>query len=180
MSRLTFLATAALTAVLAACGKTEVPVKTAAVPDGAPQQAAPAQSPGVAPNITFTPLPPPETPAPAPAPAPAVAIASLALGNAIGPDMRIQGVTGIIAPNDVVYLSVETAGGGDATLKSRWTFHKDGKATVVKEESQHVAPGGPATLAFQAERPGGWPKGDYQVEVFVNGTAAASQRFTVA
>lgn len=180
MTRTTKALAIALTVLAASCGKREEPAKTASAlpPAAPPAQNAPA--PATPPGITFTPLPPPQAPPPAAAPTPAVTIASLALGNAIGPDKRIQGVVGTIAPNDVVYLSVETAGGGDATLKSRWTFHKDGKATVVKEESQRLAPGGPATLAFHAERPGGWPKGDYQVEVFVNGTPAARQRFTVA
>ena len=130
------------------------------------------------PPITFTPLPPPATPQPpSPTASLPLTIERVTLGNAIGPDHRIQGVAGKIAPHDVVYLSVETAGAGDAMLKSRWTYHRDGKSTLVKEESQHAVPGTP--VAFHAERAAGWPKGDYQVELFVNGTSAARHNFTV-
>ena len=122
---------------------------------------------------------PPSTPPPSTqAPAAAVTVAKVTVGNAVGPDKRIQGA-GAIGPNDTIYVSVDTAGSGEATLKSRWTYLKDGKATVVKEDTQTVRTSGPATHEFHISKPDGWPKGDYQVEVFVNDASAGTQRFTV-
>lgn len=107
-----------------------------------------------------------------------VAVARLAVGNAIGPDKKVQG-SATIAPRDTIYVSVDTTGNGDATLKTRWTYLKDGKSTLVKEDSQKVSTSGPATHEFHISKPDGWPKGEYQVEISVNDTSAGTQRFTV-
>jgi predicted small lipoprotein YifL len=122
---------------------------------------------------------PPSSTAPsAQAPTAVVTVGKVTVGNSVGPDKRIQGA-GAIGPKDTIYVSVDTTGSGEATLKSRWTYLKDGKTTMVKEDSQRVSTSGPATHEFHISKPDGWPKGDYQVEVFVNDAPAGTQRFTV-
>lgn len=143
----------ALAIALAACGKKDEPPKT-----------------------TTAPTPP----ATMPAPAAGIAVSSVAVGKAIGPDKKIQGAAGTIAPQDTIYVSIDTTGSGEATLKSRWTYLKDGKTTLVKEDTQKVSTSGPATHEFHISKPDGWPKGDYQVELFVNDAPAGTRRFTVS
>ncbi|MEP7068136.1 MAG: hypothetical protein ABI789_02800 [Usitatibacter sp.] len=144
------VAVSALAIALASCGKKDEPVKTTTAP------------------------PPPAT-----APAAGFAVSKATVGIAVGPDKRIQGAAGTIGPRDTIYVSIETTGRGEATLKSRWTYLNGGKATMVKEDTQKVSTSGPATHEFHISKPDGWPKGDYQVEVFVNDAPAGTQRFTV-
>jgi hypothetical protein len=121
----------------------------------------------------------PTPPATTPAPAAGVSVSIITVGNAVGPDKKIQGAAATIAPKDTIYVSIDTTGSGEATLKSRWTYLKDGKTTLVKEDTQKVSTRGPATHEFHISKPDGWPKGDYQVEVFVNDASAGTRRFTV-
>ena len=126
------------------------------------------------PVVTNTAPTAPTTSAPA-----IVTVSTVTVGNAVGADKRIQG-SAAIAPRDTIYVSIDTTGTGEATLKSRWTYLKDGKTTLVKEDTQRVSTTGPATHEFHISKPDGWPHGDYQVEVFVNDTPAASRRFMVS
>ena len=122
----------------------------------------------------------PQAPTTMPAPATVgVAVNNVAVGNAIGADKKVQGAGTAIAANDTIYASVDTTGTGEATLKSRWTYVKDGKSTLVSEDTQRVSATGPATHEFHISKPDGWPKGDYQVEIFVNETPAGTRSFSV-
>lgn len=131
-----------------------------------------------------------EQPAPAPEPAPAAAPAAapeppgisastIDVGKAIGPDKRVSTPAEKFAKGDTIYTSVDTTGAGTATLKATWTFKKSGQTTVVNEESQTIMPTGPATTEFHISKPGGWPAGDYQVEVFLDGKSVGVKNFTV-
>lgn len=154
MKTIQLLAASVVALTLVACGKKEEP-KTA------------------------PPAPAPTTKA-APAPAAAgVSVGNLAVGNAIGGDKKVTG-SGAIAAKDTIYVSIDTTGSGEATLRSKWTFVQGGASTLVKEDTQKVTTTGPATHEFHIAKPDGWPKGEYQVEVFVNDAPAGSKRFTVS
>ena len=121
--------------------------------------------------------PPPE-PAPAAAPA-GVSAGAISLGKAVGPDKKISAPAETFAKTDTIYASVETNGSGTAVLKAKWTYSKGGQSTDVKEDSQTIMPTGPATSEFHVSKPGGWPEGDYQVEVFVDDKSVGTKTFTV-
>src|SRR5262245_12989753 len=151
------IVTAAVVA-LAACGKKEEPPKPAATP--AP--------------------PPPVVQAPAPAPMPAgVTVTIISVGKAIGADKKVSAPNETLSKGDTIYASVDTTGAGTATLKAKWTYHKDGKVAVVKEDTQTIVPTGPATSEFHISKPDGWPLGDYQVEVFIDDKPAGAKKFSV-
>ena len=154
-----FLFTIIISAALAlgACGKKEEP-KSAPAPAPAPTTA----------------------PAPAPAPAPAaVAVSNLSVGKSIGADKKITGATDSFAKGDTMYVSVDTTGSGTAKLDAKWTYTKGGKVAVVKEESMTISANGPATNEFHVSKPDGWPAGDYQVDVMLDGKPAGSKKLTV-
>jgi hypothetical protein len=135
---------------LAACGKKEEPPKPAAAA------------------------------APPPVAAPAgVAAGAVALGKAIGADKKVTAAADTFGKSDTFYVSVDTTGTGTATLKAKWTYHRDGKSVPVKEDTQTIAPTGPATSEFHISKPDGWPLGDYQVEVFVGDKSVAVKKFAV-
>jgi len=141
--------------VLAACGKKEEPT--------------PAPSPAPAPSVE---------PTPAPVPA-GIAVSSVTTGSAIGADKRVMSPADSFAPTDTMYVSVNTTGAGTANLSAKWTYHKGGKVAVVQEDSMTVDSAGPATHEFHVSKPDGWPTGDYQVEVMLDGKPAGLKRLTV-
>ncbi len=117
---------------------------------------------------------------PAPAPVPAgVAVSSVTVGSAIGADKKVTTATESFAPTDTMYASVDTTGSGTANLAATWTYHKGGNVAVVQEDSMTVNTMGPATHEFHVSKPDGWPAGDYQVEVTLDGQPAGSKKFTV-
>ena len=151
----TLLVSAAI--ALAGCGKKEEPPK-------------PAPAPAPAPKVS----------APAPAPAPAgVAVASVSTGKAIGADKKVTAATDAFDKADTMYVSVDTTGTGTAKLDAKWTYRKGDKVAVVKEDSMTINATGPATNEFHISKPDGWPAGDYEVEVMLDGKPAGSKKLTV-
>lgn len=126
--------------------------------------------------------------APAPTSAPAsvappamagVTVGTITLGNAIGAGKKVTQAADSFGKKDTIYASVDTTGAGTATLKAKWTYRKSGQESVVKEDTQTIAPTGPASSEFHISKPDGWPTGDYQVEIFVDDKSAQSKTFTV-
>jgi len=153
-ARMLFTLLVSATLALGACGKKEEP-KTAPPP---------------APTAT--------TPAPAPAPA-AIAVSNVTAGKAIGADKKVSAATDAFAKADTMYVSVDTTGSGTARLDAKWTYHKGDKVAVVKEDTMTINTTGPATNEFHVSKPDGWPAGDYQVDVMLDGKPAGSKKLTV-
>jgi hypothetical protein len=132
--------------------------------------------------------PPPE-PAPAPAaatpvesqPAP-VSVAGVTLGNAIGADKKVGVPMETFGAKDTIYASVETSGVGHAKLRALWSFVKGGNTAKVDETTIELDATGPAVNEFHVAKPSGWPKGDYQVEIFLDDATApaVTKTFTVS
>jgi hypothetical protein len=124
---------------------------------------------------------PAPTPEPAPAPAPAgISAGAISLGKAVGPDKKVSAPVEAFAKGDTIYASVDTTGAGTAALKAKWTYKKGDQTTVVSEDPpQTITPTGPATTEFHISKPGGWPAGQYQVEVFLDDKPIGVKNFTV-
>jgi hypothetical protein len=107
----------------------------------------------------------------------AVRVTDVDLGLRVGPDKRVTDKTDSFRPSETVYVSVRTEGAvPSATLKARWTFQS---GQVVRESSQTIAPTGTTVTEFHVSNPNGWPKGSYQVEVFLNGSSVETESFKV-
>lgn len=138
---------------LAACGKKE-----------APPAAAPAPAPvAAAPDLVNAP----------------VSVKQVVLANQIGADKKAVAPATSFAPADTIYAVVETVGSGPASVKAVWTFHKDNNVAPVNETVQDLTLAGPTASEFHIAKPGGWPMGDYQVEIFLNGASVGAQKFAV-
>ena len=102
---------------------------------------------------------------------------AVTLGREVGADKRVTTAVDTFAPTDTIYASVDTQGAAlAATLVARWTY-QDGQ--VVHEETQSIAPAGPASTEVHISKPDGWPKGTYKVEILLDGTSASSASFRV-
>lgn len=106
-----------------------------------------------------------------------VAVTEIDLGRSIGVDKRVTDAASEFKPSDTIYAVVSTAGSSPSTtIQARWTF-QDGQ--VVGEQSETIAPTGPAVTEFHISKPDGFPAGTYKVEILLNGTSSRSREFTV-
>jgi len=122
------------------------------------------------------PPPPAESAAPAPAP-PAFAVQGIELGKSIDAEKKVAAPATTFSRKDTIYASVTTEGAAPSkTLAAKWTF-QDGQ--TVKEQSQSIAPTGPAATEFHISKKGLWPAGKYKVEVSVDGSPAGSKDFEI-
>lgn len=103
-----------------------------------------------------------------------VTVKDVSLGKSIGADKKVQTPTDTFAPKDTIFASVSTDGTAPvAVIHAKWTF-QDGQ--TVKDDSRTVAVAGPAVTEFSIQKPDGWPKGTYKVEVMVDGGAPATAK----
>ena len=106
-----------------------------------------------------------------------VRVSRVDIGRSLNANKTIHDSTDSFKPSDTIYASVATVGPvAMMTLKARWTY-QDGR--VVNESAQTIAPTGDARTEFHISKPDGWPTGKYKVEVFSNGTSAATRDFGV-
>jgi uncharacterized protein YfaS (alpha-2-macroglobulin family) len=106
-----------------------------------------------------------------------VRISQVDMGRTLTADKRIDDDTESFKPNDTIYAAIATEGAAPtATLRARWTY-QDGQ--VVDESTQTIAPTGAARTEFHISKPDGWPAGKYKLEVFLNGSSAATKDFEV-
>lgn len=119
---------------------------------------------------------PAEPVATAPAPAP-LTIAEVQMAKAVDEDFRAAEPTTTFAPNDAIYAVVLTEGVGTATLAARWTYGADRQP--VYQEEHKINATGPGVNNFRITKPDGFPAGDYQVEVLLDGVVASSRDFKV-
>jgi len=129
--------------------------------------------------------------APAPAEAPPVAVAppapvafavaSIDIGKAIDASQKIAAMSATFGVRDTIYASVSTVGAGtNAIVGAKWTFVTTaGKEILVNETSQTISPTGPVATEFHISKASAWPKGNYKVDITVNGTSAGVKDFTI-
>ena len=107
-----------------------------------------------------------------------VHVSQVDIGRSLAADKTINANTDSFKPNDTIYASIATEGTATAPtrLKARWTY-QDGQ--VVDESTQTIAPTANARTEFHISKPDGWPAGKYKLEVFVNGSSAATRDIEV-
>ena len=114
---------------------------------------------------------------PMPTAAPAVTVTDVSLGKSLGADKKVAAAMDTFKPKDTVFAVVQTDGNKPASvINVKWKF-QDGQ--VVKEDSRTIAVAGPAVTEFSIQKPSGWPKGNYTVEVVVDGQPAVIKAFKV-
>jgi hypothetical protein len=124
---------------------------------------------------TTAPAPSASAPPPA-APAP-LRVDDITLGSSLASDKTVAMATYEFTPTDTIYVSVRTSGASpNSTLGATWTY-QDGQ--TVSEQTQQIAPSGPAVSEFHIQKPDGWPAGMYKVQVFLDGMEAGSKELVV-
>lgn len=130
--------------------------------------------------------PPPATPPPAsqapaapppPPPAPAFTVTEIQTAVVVGEDASSARPTATFAPTDQITALVFTSGTGGHALAARWTYGAD-RQTVYEEDAKLEATGA-SVHQFSISKADGFPTGDYQVEILVDGASAGSRQFKV-
>lgn len=120
---------------------------------------------------------PPSTGANAVPAAPAFSVGNIDLGKQIGTDKRVTSPTTSFKPTDTIHVSVATDGAAPSkTIAAKWTFQDD---QTVKEDSQTIAPTGPASTEFHLTKKSPWPVGKYKVEISVDGSPVGTKDFEI-
>lgn len=127
------------------------------------------------------PAPPPQDESASTAPAPPApkefSVGSIDLGKGIGSDKHVTTPTTTFAPSDTIYVSVATDGAAPSkVIAAKWTFQS---GQTVKENTDTIAPTGPAATEFHIAKKSGWPVGKYKVEILVDGSSAGTKDFEV-
>ncbi len=109
---------------------------------------------------------------------PPVQITRVSLGREDDADGTADSLeTPVFHPRDQVVTRVETRGsGGHATLVATW---REAGGRVISESSRSVSPHGADTTEFHVTLPDGWPTGEYEVEIWLDGERAVSRSFGV-
>jgi hypothetical protein len=107
----------------------------------------------------------------------AVKVTDVSLGRAIGGDKAVTDSTDDFKPNDTIYASIATDGSAaSTTLRALWTY-QDGQ--VVEDSNRTIAPNNKERTEFHISKPDGFPTGNYQVEIFVDGRSVEKKKFEV-
>ena len=116
----------------------------------------------------------PPTPSPTPH---SVRVTDLRVGAGVGLDKRVPVEVLAFRPDDTVFVSIVTEGfASRVRLSARW-LGPSGR--LLEEMDQAIAPAGTAVSEFHLWKPGGFARGAYQVEIWLDGARVGERSFTV-
>jgi hypothetical protein len=101
---------------------------------------------------------------------------TIQLGRSLNADQSIASQTTTFKPNETIYVSALNNQRGQGTVKVRWMM---GTQVLSEREKTVKFPGAGAT-EFHIQSAGGFPPGDYSVEVLLDGRSVGTRKFNVA
>ena len=106
---------------------------------------------------------------------PPLSLANIQIGRSLNPDRSVASMTTLFKPSETIYVAVQTALAGSGTVGVKWMYGTQ----VIDEPVKQVSYDGPAATEFHLQNSGGFPPGDYSVEVFLDGTSVGKRTFKV-
>ena len=100
---------------------------------------------------------------------------SIQVGKSLNSDNSVGTLTTTFKPNDTIYAAVLTDGSGRGTLSAKFTFG----GRVIAEPEKRVTMKGSGATEFHIEYSAGFPPGDYDIELFLNGQSVGMRRVRV-
>lgn len=104
-----------------------------------------------------------------------VTVTSIQTGRSLNSDKSVGALTTTFKPNDTIYVAVLTDGSGRATIGARFSY----MGRVISEPEKRVSYKGAAATEFHIEYSGGFPAGEYDIEVLFNGQPAGTRKVRV-
>jgi hypothetical protein len=102
-------------------------------------------------------------------------VQTIQLGRSLNPDNSVAEHATTFRRNDTVYVAVLTSAGGRGTVGVKWTYG----GQVIDQPQKDVSYRDAAATSFNLVNSGGFPPGNYSVEVFVDGQSAGVRNFNV-
>lgn len=106
---------------------------------------------------------------------PPLSLANIQVGRSLNPDRSVASMTTLFKPSETIYVAVQTVDAGSGTVGVKWMYGTQ----VVDEPVKQVSYDGPAATEFHLQNSGGFPPGDYSVEVFLDGQSVGKRTFKV-
>jgi hypothetical protein len=108
----------------------------------------------------------------------ALVVEEIEVGKGLNADRTLKDETDEFGVRDTIYASVKTEGASAGSrLAAKWTFQN---GQTVSEGSQNISPtGGETRHEFHIEKASPWPKGNYKVEILLDGVSAGTKDFSV-
>ena len=100
---------------------------------------------------------------------------TLQLGRSLNPDNSVGSHTTRFKPDETVFVSILSDDPGYGTVTVRWLLN----GQVVSEAKRDVSYTRSAATEFHLQNSGGFPEGNYRVEILINGQPAGSREFRV-
>jgi hypothetical protein len=103
-------------------------------------------------------------------------VSNIQLGRSINSsDNTVGEPTTSFKPQDTVYVSIQTTARGRGTIGVRWKY----RDRVIDEPSKQVSTDGTKATEFHLVNSGGFPVGDYSVDVIIDGQQVGTRTFKV-
>ncbi len=103
-------------------------------------------------------------------------VSAIQVGKSLNSDNSVGVLATTFKPTDTIYAAVLTEGTGRGTLSAKFSYG----GRVISEPEKRVSYKGAAATEFHIEYSGGFPAGDYDIELFLNGTSVGMRRVRVA
>jgi len=102
-------------------------------------------------------------------------LANIQIGRSLNQDGSIASITTLFKPSETVYVAVQT-GAGKGVIGVRWKFGNKVVAEPTKSVNYNA---GPKSTEFHLQNSGGFPPGDYSVDVLIDGVQVGTRNFKV-
>ena len=102
-------------------------------------------------------------------------LANIQIGRSLNQDGSVASITTLFKPSETVYVSVQT-GAGKGVIGVKWKFGTKVVAEPTKAVDYNT---GPKSTEFHLQNSGGFPPGDYSVDVLIDGVQVGSRNFKV-
>jgi hypothetical protein len=102
-------------------------------------------------------------------------VSAIQVGKSLNSDNSVAVQVTTFKRNDTIYAAILTEGTGSATLGARFSYG----GRVISEPERRVSYRGAAATEFHIEYSGGFPPGDYDIELFMNGMSVGMRRVRV-
>lgn len=102
-------------------------------------------------------------------------LANIQIGRSLNQDGSVASMTTLFKPSETVYVAVQT-GAGKGVIGVRWKF---GNRVVAEPTKSVDYNSGPKSTEFHLQNSGGFPPGDYSVDVLIDGVQVGTRNFKV-
>ena len=102
-------------------------------------------------------------------------LANIQIGRSLNQDGSVASITTLFKPSETIYVSVQT-GAGKGVIGVKWKFGNKVVAEPTKPVDYNT---GPRSTEFHLQNSGGFPPGDYSVDVLIDGVQVGTRNFKV-